>query len=43
MAMAPTAPRNIDDYIATFSPEVGAVLERIRQSIRAAVPMLRIL
>ena len=38
MAMAPTAPRNIDDYIATFSPEVGAVLERIRQTIRAAVP-----
>ena len=36
--MAPTAPRNIDDYIATFSPEVGAVLERIRQTIRAAVP-----
>ncbi|HLF55270.1 MAG TPA: DUF1801 domain-containing protein [Thermoanaerobaculia bacterium] len=38
MAMARTAPRNIDDYIATFSPEVGAVLERIRQTIRAAVP-----
>lgn len=32
------APRNIDDYIAAFSPEVQAILEQIRQTIRRAAP-----
>ena len=31
-------PRNIDEYIASFSPEVQAVLEKIRLTIRQAVP-----
>ena len=31
-------PGNIDEYIADFPPEKRAVLERIRQKIRAAAP-----
>jgi uncharacterized protein YdhG (YjbR/CyaY superfamily) len=31
-------PRNIDEYIASFSPEVQAILERIRLTIRNAAP-----
>jgi uncharacterized protein YdhG (YjbR/CyaY superfamily) len=38
MAIAQAAPGNIDDYIAPFPPEVRATLERIRQTVRAAVP-----
>lgn len=38
MAMSRTTPGSIDEYIAAFSPEVQAILERIRQTIRAAVP-----
>jgi len=29
-------PRNIDEYIATFSPEVQAILEKIRLTIKSA-------
>ncbi len=32
------APRNIDEYISFFSPEVQAVLEKIRLTIRQAAP-----
>lgn len=32
------AARNIDEYIAAFSPEVQAILERIRVTIRQAAP-----
>ena len=32
------APATIDDYIAAFSPEVRAILERIRTTIRKAAP-----
>jgi uncharacterized protein YdhG (YjbR/CyaY superfamily) len=32
------APGNIDDYIAAFSPEVQAILEKIRLTIRKAAP-----
>jgi uncharacterized protein YdhG (YjbR/CyaY superfamily) len=32
------APRNIDEYIASFPPEVQAVLEKIRLTIRQAAP-----
>ena len=31
-------PRNIDEYIATFSPEVQAILEKIRLTIKNAAP-----
>ncbi len=30
--------RNIDEYIASFAPEVQAILERIRLTIRRAAP-----
>jgi len=33
-----SAPANIDEYIASFSPEVQAILERIRSTIRKAAP-----
>jgi uncharacterized protein YdhG (YjbR/CyaY superfamily) len=32
------SPRNIDEYIASFSPEVQAILEKIRLTIRQAAP-----
>jgi uncharacterized protein YdhG (YjbR/CyaY superfamily) len=32
------SPRNIDEYIAMFSPEVQAILEKIRLTIRQAAP-----
>jgi uncharacterized protein YdhG (YjbR/CyaY superfamily) len=32
------APRNIDEYIASFSPEVQSILEKIRATIRKAAP-----
>jgi uncharacterized protein YdhG (YjbR/CyaY superfamily) len=32
------APRNIDEYIASFSPEVQSILEKIRLTIREAAP-----
>jgi len=31
-------PKNIDEYIAAFSPEVQSILEKIRSTIREAVP-----
>ena len=31
-------PKSIDEYIASFSPEVQAILERIRLTIREAAP-----
>ena len=38
MTTTPTPPRTIDEYIAAFSPEVQAILERIRSTIRAGAP-----
>jgi uncharacterized protein YdhG (YjbR/CyaY superfamily) len=32
----PAAPKSIDEYIATFSPEVQAILEKIRSTIKHA-------
>jgi len=32
------APANIDDYIAAFPPEIRAILEKIRATIRKAAP-----
>jgi uncharacterized protein YdhG (YjbR/CyaY superfamily) len=31
-------PENIDEYIATFAPEVQAILAKIRATVRAAAP-----
>ncbi len=31
-------PRNIDEYIAAFSPEIQSILEKIRLTIREAAP-----
>ncbi len=31
-------PRNIDEYIASFSPEVQSILEKIRLTIKKAAP-----
>jgi uncharacterized protein YdhG (YjbR/CyaY superfamily) len=33
-----TAPTTIDEYIASFPPDVQAILEKIRQTIRKAAP-----
>jgi uncharacterized protein YdhG (YjbR/CyaY superfamily) len=38
MASSQAAPRSIDEYIAAFSPEVRAILERIRRTISDAAP-----
>ncbi len=38
MATSPETPNTIDAYIAGFSPEVQAILVRIRQTVRAAAP-----
>ena len=38
MAAGRALPRNIDEYIATFSPEVQAILEKIRVTIKDAAP-----
>jgi uncharacterized protein YdhG (YjbR/CyaY superfamily) len=34
----PEQPTTIDDYIATFPEDVQPMLERVRESIRAALP-----
>ena len=41
MSAGRTNPRNIDEYIASFSPDVQAFLERIRLTIRTAAPGAR--
>lgn len=33
-----TIPRTVDEYIANFAPDVQAILEKIRQSVKAAAP-----
>ena len=38
MKSKPTAPKNIDEYIAGFPPDVQELLERIRSTIREAAP-----
>jgi uncharacterized protein YdhG (YjbR/CyaY superfamily) len=38
MKKAEETPKTIDEYIAPFSPEVRAILEKIRRTVRAAVP-----
>ena len=36
--MAKTDFKSIDEYIATFPPDVQATLQRVRTTIRKAVP-----
>ncbi|MEA2235486.1 MAG: hypothetical protein QOC81_210 [Thermoanaerobaculia bacterium] len=38
MPVASRAPKNIDEYIAAFSPEVQEILEKIRSTVRGAAP-----
>ncbi len=38
MATGRVSPQSIDEYIAAFSPEVRAILERIRLAIAKAAP-----
>jgi uncharacterized protein YdhG (YjbR/CyaY superfamily) len=38
MGMRGAPAKNIDEYIATFSPEVQGILEKIRATIRGAAP-----
>ncbi|MGH9159041.1 MAG: iron chaperone [Vicinamibacteraceae bacterium] len=38
MTSVPTHPANIDEYIADFPPAVQRVLDRVRSTIRKAVP-----
>jgi len=38
MKIDQTCPKNIDEYIASFPPEVQAILEKIRLTIRKAAP-----
>jgi uncharacterized protein YdhG (YjbR/CyaY superfamily) len=38
MPIRRAAPQNIDEYIASFSPGVQIILERIRGTIRRAAP-----
>lgn len=34
----PAAPPSVDDYIAGFAPDVQAVLQQVRRTVRAAAP-----
>ena len=38
MATVRATPQSVDQYIASFSPEVQAILEKIRLTIRNAAP-----
>ena len=38
MAISGAAPKSIDEYIAGFSPQVQAILKRIRRTIQTAAP-----
>jgi uncharacterized protein YdhG (YjbR/CyaY superfamily) len=38
MKNPPLKPGNIDEYIATFSPEIRSILEKVRSTIRTAAP-----
>lgn len=38
MKASPTAPRDIDEYIAAFPKEVQEILEKVRATIRKAAP-----
>jgi uncharacterized protein YdhG (YjbR/CyaY superfamily) len=38
MKNEPSAPKDIDEYIASCSPDVQTILQKIRQTIREAAP-----
>jgi uncharacterized protein YdhG (YjbR/CyaY superfamily) len=38
MATSPAAPKTIDEYIASFPPEVQQILQKVRRTIRGAAP-----
>lgn len=38
MAMTRTTPGSVEEYIAAFSPEIQAILEQIRSTVRAVAP-----
>ena len=38
MAASPATPRSVDEYIAAYSPDVQAILRRIRSTIRGIAP-----
>jgi uncharacterized protein YdhG (YjbR/CyaY superfamily) len=38
MATRPSPPLNVDQYIATFAPDVQTVLQQVRQIVRSAAP-----
>ena len=38
MSTDPAIPRNIDEYIAAFPPEIQTILEKVRSTIRKAAP-----
>jgi uncharacterized protein YdhG (YjbR/CyaY superfamily) len=38
MKRAGARPKNIDEYIATFAPEVQTILEKVRRTARKAAP-----
>lgn len=41
MASGKSTPRDIDEYIASFPPEIQAVLEKIRATVRKAAPTVQ--
>jgi len=41
MESSRNAPKSVDEYIAGFSPEVQAILRRVRQVVREAAPQAR--
>lgn len=38
MATSRSTPANVDQYIATFPPQIQAVLQQVRQAVRSAAP-----
>jgi uncharacterized protein YdhG (YjbR/CyaY superfamily) len=38
MTIRGSPPKNIDEYIASFSPEVQSILKKVRSTIRKAAP-----
>jgi len=38
MPTSRATPKNIDEYIGSFSPEIRAILEKIRLTVRSAAP-----
>lgn len=41
MADGPATPKDIDEYIAAFPPDVGTILEEVRSTVRNAAPEAR--